>query len=65
MTRKAIHFLDFPTLVMINREVVSLTGEVHEYTEEDEKRLRSLVREIGEASSDERFDEAVIHRHPS
>ncbi len=47
---------------MINREVVSLTGELHEYSEEDEKRLKSLVREIEEVSSDERFDEAVIHK---
>ncbi len=60
MTRKVIRHLNFPTLVLINREVVSLTGERHEYDEEDEKRIKSLVDEIATSYNDEEFGEALI-----
>jgi death-on-curing protein len=38
--------MDFDTLVLVNKEVVSLTKERHEYTEEDEKKIRSLLKDV-------------------
>lgn len=45
---------------MINKEVVSLTGELHEHTEYDDERLRDLVREVASVANDVDFEEAVI-----
>ncbi len=45
-----IRHIDFGTLSMINKQVVSLTGEKHEYTEEDEKRIKSMLEEIEEVT---------------
>ncbi len=62
MAKKSIRHLDFSTLVMINREVVSLTGENHEYTGEDERRLKSLVEEVQTVSNNEEFGEAILQK---
>lgn len=45
---RAIRYLDFDTLVLINKEVVSLTQETHEYDEDDEKRMKALLRSVKE-----------------
>ncbi len=63
MARKeAIHHLELPTLILINKEVVALTGELHGYTEEDEGRLKSLVEEIQVMFNEAEYDEAVIQK---
>lgn len=51
--RNAVRHIDFKTLVLINREVVSLTGEKHEYAEEDETRIKSFLKEIKELIIDD------------
>ena len=62
MAKKTIRHPDFSTLVMVNREVVSLTKEAHEFTDEDKERLKSIVNEVKLRSSDEEFEEAVIQK---
>ncbi|MDA4127863.1 MAG: type II toxin-antitoxin system death-on-curing family toxin [Thaumarchaeota archaeon] len=62
MTRKVIRHLDFPTLVLINREVVSLTGEKHEYDQEDESRIKSLAEEIVREYNQEEFRESIVRK---
>ena len=62
MTRKAIQHVDFQTLVLISREVVSLTGEEHEHDEEDDRRLKSLVEEVERSYNQEPFDKALIRK---
>ena len=59
---KRIRHLDFSTLVIVNKEVVSLTGERHEHTEEDDKRLRSIVKEVRATANDEQFEEAIVQK---
>ena len=44
-----IRYLDFKALVLINKEVVALTGDRHEYDEEDERRMKSMLRSVEEA----------------
>lgn len=59
MAAARIRHVDFRTLITINKEVVSLTMEPHEYTEEDEKKIRSLLQEVESAHNSEDLEEAV------
>jgi len=54
--------MDLDTLVLINREVVQLTSERHEYTEEDEKRIKTLLREVREVGQGENPETAVLQK---
>jgi prophage maintenance system killer protein len=51
--------MDFDALVSINRAVVGLTGEPHEYAEADRRKLASLIHEVEERGDNLDFDEAV------
>jgi death-on-curing family protein len=62
LAKPVIHHVDFDTLVLINREVVSLTSERHEYTDEDAKRIRALLKEVREAGSRNDFEAAVLEK---
>src|SRR5713101_9856020 len=57
-----ILYFDFKTLVQINAEVVSLTGDKHEYTKEDERKLRQLLTEVEETSNDRDRNESIIQK---
>lgn len=46
----------------INRDVVALTKDLHEYTEEDERKLRIKLAGIESEGSDEDFKEAVMRK---
>jgi prophage maintenance system killer protein len=59
---RTIRNLDFATLVLINKEVVSLTGEKHEYEDDDETRIKSLVEEIASRYNEETLKEALIKK---
>lgn len=59
MARKAVHHLDFETLVNINKGVVALTGEPNEYSTPDGQKLTELVREVEQRADNQDFDEAV------
>lgn len=52
--------MDFDTLVLINREVVSLTKEKHEFTEEDERRIRSMLKDVEQLGDDVDSEDAII-----
>jgi prophage maintenance system killer protein len=53
-----VHDLDFDTLVFINKQVVSITGDRHGYAEEDAARMKALLKDVedtagaGDASGD-------------
>lgn len=52
--------MDFDSLVLINKEVVSLTKEKHEYTDEDERRIRSLLRDVEQLEVGADLQEAIL-----
>jgi len=57
---RVIRYLDFDNLVLTNREVVSLTGEKHEYDEEDEKRMKILLRSVKDLDAGETGKKVII-----
>jgi len=57
---KPIRHMDFNALILINKEVVSLTGEKHEYTEEDERRIRSLLKDVEQREVEADFEEEIL-----
>lgn len=59
MAKKTIHHMDFDTLVAVNREVVLLTGELHEFTAADGEKLKELLAEVEGRANDEKFEDAV------
>lgn len=59
MAKRAVHHMDLETLLGVNREVVALTGEPHEYTQADAEKLSELIREVEQRSNNQDFQEAV------
>ena len=59
---RKVRYIDFDTLTMINREVVSLTAEKHEYADEDEKRMKRLLKDVEHASAADDFDTQVLEK---
>ena len=62
MAKKTIHHVDFDTLVGVNKTVVALTKEKHEYSSADGRKLRSLVREVEQRADNQEFEEAVAEK---
>ncbi len=60
--KNRIRLFDFQTLVDINKEVVSLTGDKHEYTREDERELRQLLTEVQETANAEERKESIMQK---
>lgn len=60
--RYKIKHLPFEILVMINKEVVSLTNEQHSYTHDDEQGMRRLLVEVEKTANDEERDESIIQK---
>jgi len=59
---RKVRYIDFDTLTMINREVVSLTAEKHEYTDEDEKRMKRLLKDVEDAATADELDTQVLEK---
>jgi prophage maintenance system killer protein len=59
VAKKTIHHMDFPTLVAVNKEVVLLTREPHEYTPADGEKLEELIGEVASRADNQDFEEAV------
>ncbi len=55
-----IKHLDFSALVLINKEVVALTGEAHEHDEEDDRKLKALAKEVSESFSEQDFESRLV-----
>lgn len=62
MAKKTIHHVDFETLVGVNKSVVALTKEKHEYSSADGRKLRSLVKEVEQRADNQEFEEAVAEK---
>jgi len=62
VAKKTIHHVDFETLVGVNKAVVALTKEKHEYSSADGRKLRSLVKEVEQRADNQEFEEAVAEK---
>jgi len=62
VAKKTIHHVDFETLIGVNKAVVALTKENHEYSAADARKLRGLVREVEERADNQEFEEAVAEK---
>jgi len=51
--------MDFDTMVRINKGVVALTGEPHEYSVADGRKLVALVKEVEQRADNQEVSEAV------
>ena len=56
--KKIVH-MDFPTLLMVNKEVVALTQESSSHTEADDPKLRELLADVESASAGRGPDDAL------
>jgi len=59
VAKKTIHHMDFDSLMAVNREVVLLTSEPHEFSAADGKKLKELLAEAEERASNEGPEEAI------
>jgi prophage maintenance system killer protein len=59
VARKTVHHMDFDSLVEINREVVMLTSEPHEFSQADGEKLKELLAEVEGRASNEKPDESI------
>jgi death-on-curing protein len=59
VAKKTIHHMDFDSLLAVNREVVLLTSEPHEFSAADGKKLKELLAEAEERANNERPEEAI------
>jgi death on curing protein len=59
VAKRSVHHMDFSTLIAVNREVVELTREPHEYSKADGEQLESLVKEVVCRADNEDFEQAV------
>jgi len=62
VAKKTVHHMDFDALLEVNREVVLLTREPHEYSSADGMKLKDLLKEDEERSDNEKLDEAVADK---
>ena len=62
VAKKTIHHVDFETLLEVNKAVVDLTKEKHEYSTADGKKLKTLVVEVEQRADNQEFDEAVTEK---
>jgi len=62
VAKKTIHHVDYETLLGVNRAVVALTKEKHEYSPADGKKLRGLIKEVEHRANDQEFEDAVAEK---
>lgn len=62
MAKKAVHHPGFETLVDVNRQVVSLTGEPHAYSKPDGEKLASLAKEVESRADNQDIEEAIAEK---
>lgn len=59
VAKRLVHHMDFPTLVEVNREIVTLTREPHEYSKADGEQLESLLKEVASRADNQDFEQAI------
>jgi death-on-curing family protein len=62
VAKKRIRDMDFDTLASVNREVVALTGERHEFSAADGRKLESLVKEVAQRADNQEYEEALAEK---
>lgn len=62
VAKKTVHHMDFDSLLRVNREVVLLTNEPHEFSQADSEKLEELLSEVKERANNEKFEEAVTEK---
>ena len=62
VAKKTVHHMDFDSLISVNREVVLLTREPHEFSQADGEKLKELLAEAEERANNERPQEAVADK---
>ncbi len=62
MAKKTIHHMDLDTLVGVNREVVALTREPHEFSPADGRKLANLIKEVETRADNQEYEEAVAEK---
>jgi death-on-curing protein len=62
VARKAVHYPGFDTLLAVNKEVVRLTNEPHQYTPADGEKLKELLAEVEARANNEKFEDAVAEK---
>jgi len=59
VAKRTVHHMDLPALVAVNREVVLLTHEPHEYSKADGEQLESLLKEVASRADNQGFEQAI------
>ena len=62
VAKKTIHHMDLETLASVNKEVVTLTKEPHEYSAADARMLKNLVSEVEQRADNQEYEEAVAEK---
>ena len=62
MAAKAVRHMDLDSLLLVNRSVVQLSGEAHEFTKADGEKLKELLAEAEARAANEQFEAAVIDK---
>jgi death-on-curing family protein len=60
--KKIIHHMDLKTLLEVNKQVVTLTGESHQYSAADGRELSKLVKEVEKRADNQGYEDAVAEK---
>jgi death on curing protein len=62
VAKKTVHYADFDSLLAVNREVVQLTKEPHEYSGPDGEKLKELLSEVEERAEGDKPEKAILKK---
>jgi prophage maintenance system killer protein len=62
VAKKTIHHMDLKTLIGVNKGVVALTKEPHEYSSADRLKLANLVKEVEDRADNQEYVEAIAEK---
>lgn len=62
MGKKTFHYMDFDALASVNKAVVALTKESHEFSVADGEKLSALIQEVEQRADNQEFEEAVAEK---
>jgi death-on-curing protein len=62
VAKRTVHHMDLPTLAAVNREVVLLTKELHEYSKADGEQLQALLKEVASRADNQDFEQAITEK---
>jgi death-on-curing protein len=59
VAKKTVHYADFDSILVVNREVVRLTKEPHEISHPDGEKIEELLSEVEERATGEDLEKAI------